>query len=266
MEGLVGTRARVVGARMVRRAGLIAAVMVLSVVGAGCRADPTVPSQDDAVAPTVSSQDGAVAPTVTSRDRPVAPTVTSRDRPAGYACGPGTDVATARTIGVYVAVLQQLTGDPHAWLGRVLYVVDRAVPMAWVKDAQAPSRTDNNGAAVPSERRRPTAPRSTSTAPFTDSVKRCLTSGRFPNLPPRIRLVSGVEDPRVAKKQGQGPMAVVADGRVVELEGVPLKGNRLALAASSNGGGGLNAHGGLYILERRGGTWQVVDIRAQWIA
>jgi hypothetical protein len=255
MEGLVGSRARVVGATMVGRAGLIAAVTVLSVVGAGCGADPTVPSQD-----------GAVAPTVTSRDRPVAPTVTSRDRPARYACGPGTDAATARTIGVYVAVLQQLTGDPHAWLGRVLYVVDRAVPEKWVKDDQAPSRTDNNGPAVPSERRRPTAPRSTSTAPFTDSVKRCLMSGRFPNLPPTIRLVSGVEDPRVAKKQGQGPMAVVGDGRVVQLEGVPLKGDRLELAASSNGGGGLDAHGGLYILERRGGTWQVVDIRAQWIA
>jgi hypothetical protein len=70
----------------------------------------------------------------------------------------------------------------------------------------------------------------------------------------------------VAKKQGQGPMAVVADGRVVQLEGVPLKGDRLALAASSNGGGGLDASGGLYILERRDGTWQVVDIRARWIA
>ena len=158
MEGLVGSRARVVGATMVRRAGLIAAVTVLSVVGAGCGADPTMPSQDGAVAPTVPSQDGAVAPTVSSRDRPVAPTVTSRDRPARYACGPGTDAATARTIGVYVAVLQQLTGDPHDWLGRVLYVVDRAVPEKWVKDDQAPSRTDNNGAAVPSERRRPTAP------------------------------------------------------------------------------------------------------------
>jgi hypothetical protein len=256
MEGSVDSRARVVRATMVRRAGLVTAVTALSVVGAGCAATPTVPSPDR-----------PVAPTVPSRDRPAAPTVPSRDRPAHQACGPATDAATARTIDVYVAVLQRLTGDPHAWLGRVLYVVDRAVPMKWVKDAQAPSRTDNNGAAVPSERRRPTAPRSTSTAPFTDSVKRCLASGRFPDLPPTIRLVSGVEDPRVAKKQGQrGPMAVVADGRVIQLEGVPRKGNRLALAASSNGGGGLDAHGGLFILERRGGIWQMVDVRAQWIA
>jgi hypothetical protein len=256
MEGSVGSRELVVRVTMVGRAGLVTAVAVLSVIGAGCTAAPTVSSRDRPAAPTAASQHTPVPPAVSSRDRPAAPTVSSRDRPAHYVCGPGTDAATARTIDVYVAVLEHLTGDPNAWLGRVLYVVDRAVPMKWVQDA-----------AVPSERRRSTAPRSTSTAPFAASVKRCLASVRFPDLPPTIRLVSGVEDPRVAKKQGQrGPMAVVADGRVVELEGVPPKGDRLALAASSNGGGGLNAHGGLFILERHGGIWQVVDIRASWIA
>jgi hypothetical protein len=241
----VGSSRELVGcATMACRVGLVTAVAVWSVVGAGCAAAPTVPSRDRSAAPTAGSQ-----------DRSAAPTVSSRDGPPHYVCGPGTDAATARTIDVYVAVLQHLTGDPNAWLGRVLYVVDRAVPMMWVKDAEVP------------ERRRPTAPRSTSTAPFAASVKRCLASVRFPDLPPTIRLVSGVEDPRVAKKQGQrGPMAVVADGRVVQLEGVPPKGDRLELAASSNGGGGLDASGGLFILERRGGIWQVVDLRASWIA
>ena len=262
------SRELVVFATMVCRVGLATAVAVLSVVGAGCAAAPTVPSRDRSAAPTAASLERPAAPTAGSQDRSAAPTVSSRDRSAHYVCGPGTDAATARTIDIYVAVLQHLTGDPNAWLGRVLYVVDRAVPMMWVKDTEVPSeRTDSNGAAVSPERRRPTAPRSTSPAPFAASVKRCLASVRFPDLPPTIRLVSGVEDPRVAKKQGQrGSMAVVADGRVVELEGVPPKGDRLALAASSNGGGGLDAHGGLFILERRGGIWQVVDLRARWIA
>jgi hypothetical protein len=220
MERSVAGRELVVRARVVWRAG-VTAVAVLGVLGAGCAAAPAVPS---------------------------------RDRPADHACGPGTDAATARTVDVYVAVLQRLMADPNARVRpvRVLYVVDRGVP------------DDDNADAVPSERRRPTAPRSVSTAPFTESVKGCLASVRFPGLPP-IWLVSGFEDPRVAK-QGRGPIPVVADGRVVQLAGVPLGGDRLELAASSNGGGGLDAFGGVYILERRDGTWQVVGMAQAWIA
>jgi hypothetical protein len=219
----VGSRERVVRATIVRRAGLASTVAVLSLVAAACTAAPTMPSQD---------------------------------RAAARACGSGTDAVTVRTVAVYVAVLQQFR---HPRRGVVLYVVDRAGPMWSLKDASVPSeRTDNNGAAAPSQRR-PTAPRSTSTAPFTASVKGCLASVRLPDLPP-IRLVSGVDDPRVAKKQG-----MVADGAVVQLEGVPPTGDRLALAVSSYWAP-LGASGRLYILELRAGTWQVVDIRAQWIA
>jgi hypothetical protein len=88
---------------------------------------------------------------------------------------------------------------------------------------------------------------------------------RFPDLPP-IRLVSGIEDPRVAKKNDRGPMSVVADGRVIQLEGVPPEGNRIRLAASSNGGGGLDAFGGLLILESQDGSWRVVGEENAWIA
>jgi hypothetical protein len=61
-------------------------------------------------------------------------------------------------------------------------------------------------------------------------------------------------------------MSVVADGRVVQLEGVPSKGNRIRLAASSNGGGGLDAFGGLLILESQDGSWRVVGTENAWIA
>jgi len=185
------------------------------------------------------------------QDRPE--TATS-PKPAEHACGPAADAATARTIDVYVAVLQHLMANPNA-RGRpvrVLYVVDRAVPY------------DDNAGMLPSERRQQTAPRSASTAAFAESVKGCLASVRFPNLPP-IRLVSGYDDPRVAKA-GRDPFPVVADGRVVQLEGVPPQGDRLELAASSNGGGGLDAFGGVYILGRRDGAWRVVDMERGWIA
>jgi hypothetical protein len=45
----------------------------------------------------------------------------------------------------------------------------------------------------------------------------------------------------VAKQPGGVGMPRVADDRVVQLEGVPEQGDRLRLAASSNGGGGLEA-------------------------
>jgi hypothetical protein len=88
---------------------------------------------------------------------------------------------------------------------------------------------------------------------------------QFPGLPP-IRLVSGFEDPRVAKKPGGVGIPRVADTRLIQLEGIPQQGDRLRLAASSNGGGSLDAFGGLFILERRGGSWQVVDTENQWIS
>ena len=59
---------------------------------------------------------------------------------------------------------------------------------------------------------------------------------------------------------------MVADGRVIQLEGAPPEGDRLELAASSNGGGGLDAYGGVYVLEQRDGTWQVVNMQQAWIA
>jgi hypothetical protein len=202
-----------------RRAGVVAAAVVLTLLSAGCPAAPATSA------------------------------------PGGHACGAGTNAATARSVDVYVALLRHLVAqaEPGSRPGQVLYVADHAVPY-----------DDNAGAAVPAERRTPTAPRSTSTAPFAAAVRQCLGSVWFPDLPP-IRLVRGFDDPKVAKS-GSGPYPTVANGRVVELEGVPSKGNRLELAASSNGGGGNNAFGGIYILERRQGTWQVVARDLPWVA
>jgi hypothetical protein len=187
------------------------------------------------------------------------PTVAAADRPVPHACGPATDAATARTVDVYVAVLQRLVATAErsvlqrlvataerSGLPRTQYVVDHAVP--------------GNAGMLPS----PTVPQSTSTAPFAGSVKRCLASGRFPNLLP-IRLVSGFDDPQVAKASRGGPLPVVTNGRVVTLAGVPPQGDRVAVAASSSGGGGTDAFGGVYILARQGRVWRVVQAQT-WIA
>jgi hypothetical protein len=111
-------------APLARRA-VVAAVVVLTLLSAGCAAAPATSAPDD------------------------------------HACGAGTDAMTARTIDVYVALLRQLVAqaEPGPRPGQVLYVVDHAVPY-----------DDNARAAVPAERRTPTAPRSTSTAPFTAAV------------------------------------------------------------------------------------------------
>jgi hypothetical protein len=175
------------------------------------------------------------------------PTVAAADRRVPHACGPATDAATARTVDVYVAVLQRLMAiAERSGLPPTQYVVDHAVP--------------GNAEMLPS----PTVLQSTSTAPFAGSVKRCLASARFPNLLP-IRLVSGFDDPKVAKVRRGGPLPVVTDGRVVTLAGVPAQGDRVAVAASSSGGGGLDAFGGVYIVARRDRVWRVVEAQT-WIA
>jgi len=158
--------------------------------------------------------------------------------PAKHACGSSTAAATARTIDIYVAVLRYQMAQPESRgrQVRVLYVVEHAVA----------------------------SPRSTSTASFTAPVRQCLASVRFSGLPP-IRLVTGVDDPRVPKA-GQGPIPIVADGRVVQLESVPLEGDVLEVAASSSGGGGFDAFGGIYVVSNSGGSWRVVSTRQSWIA
>ena len=99
----MASQALIARATMWYRASLVAAVAMLGVVGAGCAAGPNAPSKGKSAAPTVAS----------------------RDQPAHRACGPGTDAATARTIDVYVAVLQHLT-PPQRQLRpvQVLYVVE----------------------------------------------------------------------------------------------------------------------------------------------
>jgi hypothetical protein len=175
------------------------------------------------------------------------PTVAAADRPVPHACGPATDAATARTVDVYVAVLQRLMATAErSGLPPTQYVVDHAVP--------------GNAEMLPS----PTVPQSTSTAPFAGSVKRCLASVRFPNLLP-IRLVSGFDDPQVAKASRGGPLPVVTNGRVVTLAGVPAQGDRVAVAASSSGGGGTDAFGGVYIVVRQVRVWRVIQAQT-WIA
>jgi hypothetical protein len=67
--------------------------------------------------------------------------------------------------------------------------------------------------------------------------QRSGATGAGPTAHPAGQRLRG---PRVAK-QDRGPIPVVADGRVIQLEGVPPQGDRLELAASSDGGGGLDA-------------------------
>ena len=116
---------------------------------------------------------------------------------------------------------------------------------------------------IPESEKQTPAPASDSTAEFDPAVRRCLEGARFDGLPP-IRLVDGWGDPAIPTEPvaGKGwpagqpkPLRIVG-GRLFSLGGVPDGVTRLALAASSLGGFD-DATGGLFVLERDGGTWRV---------
>jgi hypothetical protein len=161
--------------------------------------------------------------------------------PAQHPCGPDVDPATARVVDVYAAMLRHLVSQPRDGNRnlKVLYLVDHAVP-------------EFHPTGVPEWEKRTPAPASTSTAEFAPAVRRCLEGARFDGLPP-VRLV---DDP---------PRRIV-DGRLIYLGGVPVRGHRLAIAASSAGGIGYDYGGGLFVLQRRAGAWRVTDQPRTWVS
>jgi hypothetical protein len=189
-----------------------------------------------------------------------APDAAPASAPARHPCGAGVDPATARVVDVYVAMLHHLMGQrDHGGPGaRVLYLEDHAVP-----------ELQEQG--IPEREKQTPAPASDSTAEFAPAVRRCLEGVRFDGLPP-IRLVDGWGDPaiRTEPMEGKGwpadqprPPRIV-DGRLFSLGGVPAGGTRLALAASSLGGFN-DATGGLFVLQRDGGTWRVTGQARYWV-
>jgi hypothetical protein len=178
--------------------------------------------------------------------------------PAEHPCGPEVDAATARAVDVYAAMLGHLVDqrDHHVDGSEVLYLVDHAVP-------------EDQGGFTEREKQTP-APASSSTAEFSDPLRRCLEQARFDGLP-QIRLVEDYDDPAIPTEPvpakgwpaGKEPWRYVG-GRLVSLGGVPDRGDRLALAASSSGGFN-DATGGLFILRRDGGSWRVTGQERFWI-
>ena len=171
--------------------------------------------------------------------------------PADHPCGRGVDARTARTVDVYVAVMRRLLQDAGAAGSdlEVLYLVER--PTADPAGVQG-----DHGAATGST---PAA------APLPEAVRRCLGRARFTGLP-AIRLVSGVDDSAIRRAPGLGPIPRFPGGRVVTVAPVPPDGDRLLIAASSDGGGGLGVAGGVYVVERHGGAWRVTGQERSWIS
>jgi hypothetical protein len=189
------------------------------------------------------------------------PDATPVAAPAGHPCGPAVDPATARVVDVYLAMLGHLVRQRgHSVAGtEVLYLVDHAVP-------------EFQETGIPEREKQTPAPASRSTAEFTAPLRDCLEGARFDGLPP-IRLVEDWDDPSIPTKPvpgkgfppGKEPRRYTG-GRLFFLGGVPATGERLALAASSSGGGGLDYSGGLFVLRRDGGSWRVSGQERSWVA
>ncbi|HYN17772.1 MAG TPA: hypothetical protein VEY96_06790 [Actinomycetes bacterium] len=181
--------------------------------------------------------------------------------PAQHPCGPEVDQATARVVDVYAAMLGHLVRQrDHGVAGaEVLYLVDHAVP-------------EFHPSGVPEWEKQTPAPASTSTAEFTPAVRRCLEAARFDGLPP-VRLVEDYDDPAIRSEpvaakgwpSGQEQPRRYLDGRLFYLGGVPDRGDRLALAASSSDAT-YDLAGGLFVLRRRAGAWRVTEQARTWVS
>jgi hypothetical protein len=179
--------------------------------------------------------------------------------PADHPCGPEVDPATARVVDVYVAMLGHLVGQrDHRVDGTgVLYLIDHAVP-------------EDQGGFTEQEKQTP-APASRSTGEFPTPLRRCLEGARFDGLP-QIRLVEDWDDPAIPaeplpERSSPGdPWRRIAGGRLFSLGGVPDGGDRVALAASSAGGVGFDYSGGLFVMERRDGSWRVAQQARYWVS
>ena len=199
------------------------------------------------------------------------PEVAAPATPAGHACEPEADQATARVVDVYVTMLGHLLrerartrpadapGAAPTATGEALYLVDHAVP-------------ELQETGIPEREKQTPAPASTSTAEFTPALRRCLDGTRFHGLPP-IRLVDGHDDPAIRSEtlhpkgwssREELPRRYL-DGLLVSLGGVPDRGQRLALAASSSDAT-YDLSGGLFVLERRAGAWRVTGQARSWVS
>jgi hypothetical protein len=180
--------------------------------------------------------------------------------PAHHPCGPDVDGATARVVDVYAAMLGHLVrqGNHDVTGDEILYLVDHAVP-------------EFHETGIPEWEKKTPAPASTSTAEFTPAVRRCLEGARLDGLPP-IRLVEDWDDPAIPSEaapapgwpSGQEQPRRYLDGRLFFLGGVPDRGHRLALAASSSDAT-YNQSGGLFVLQRRVGAWRVTGQERYWV-
>jgi hypothetical protein len=163
-------------------------------------------------------------------------------------------------VDVYVTLLRHLLGERgHGRPGaEVLYLVDHAVP-------------EFHETGVPEREKRTPAPASDSTAEFARPVRRCLEGARFDGLP-RIRLVEDWDDPAIPTEpvpvkgwpSGQEQPRRYLGGRLFFLGGVPERGQRLAVAASSSVAS-FDLRGGLFVVQRRAGAWRVVDEARTWV-
>jgi hypothetical protein len=181
--------------------------------------------------------------------------------PVRHPCGPEVDPATARVVDVYAAVLGHLVRqrDHGGADAEVLYLVDHAVP-------------ELHESGIPEWEKRTPAPASGSTAELAQPVRRCLEGARLDGLPP-IHLVEDYDDPAIRSEPvavngwppGQEQPRRYLGGRLFYLGGVPDRGHRLALAASSSGAT-YDIAGGLFVLQRRSGAWRVIDQARSWVS
>jgi hypothetical protein len=179
--------------------------------------------------------------------------------PADHPCGSEGDPATARVVDVHAAMLGHLVRqrDHHVDTTEVLYLVDHAVP-------------EFQETGILEREKQTPAPASRSTAEFPAPLRRCLEGARFDGLAP-IRLVEDWDDPAIptgpvpAKgfPPGKEPRRYTG-GRLFHLGGVPERGNRLALAASSSDAT-YDLSGGLFVLRRDAGSWRVVSQERYWV-
>ena len=177
--------------------------------------------------------------------------------PAEHPCGPAVDPATARVVDVYVAMLGHLVRQrDHGDAGtEVLYLVDHAVP-------------ELQETGIPEREKQTPAPASRSTAEFPAPVRRCLEGPGSTACPG-----SGWSRTGTTRRSRPSPFPPGAShpeprrytgGRLFHLGGVPDRGNRLALAASSSDAT-FDLSGGLFVLRRDGESWRVVSQERYWV-
>ncbi|MCA1825225.1 MAG: hypothetical protein ABR520_01410 [Mycobacteriales bacterium] len=163
------------------------------------------------------------------------------------------EAASRRARDVYTIVLGKLLENPAAKEARrpVVYLADHGYPEPPMTEPEYHS--PDPGAA------------SASTERFAQPLLDCLASGEMPGLP-KMTIVTGDDDPKVRRERPDG-FSRISNGRIVSLAAVPTEGDLVRVQASSSGGGGLDAYGGWYLVERQSdGPWRLGRVLRQFIA